>query len=128
MLSCIKRLGRYKQESYRTMVESLLRIISLKRRNVIEWERANILQHMRFDFWLWSREYRNVAYLIQDTALLFKTDEPTDFEELGEGAITHFVKILGYLHAVARKEWGLRDFAADICQKATSCIPYELHM
>jgi hypothetical protein len=75
-MSCLKNLRRCKRELYRTMCESLMRIIARKRHDVVVWEYRNVLQHLRFDFWLWSRQYRNIAYLVQDTALLFNTEEP----------------------------------------------------
>ena len=123
-MSCLQHMRRCKRELYRTMVESLMRIIERKRHDVAAWESANILQHLRFDFWLWSRRYRNVAYLVEDTAMLFAANEPDVPEELGEGAIGHFQKILGYLHAAAKKEWGLREVAEEVCQKATARVPY----
>jgi len=88
------------------------------------WEYANVMQHLRFDFWLWSRRWRKVAYWAQDAVLLQCADDASVANELGDSTIELFKKILGRLHAAAMREWGLKDTAKEICQKATANVPY----
>jgi hypothetical protein len=40
--------------------------------------------------------------------------------------MTHFQKIFGYLNRVAKQEWGVREVAEEICQKATASVSYEI--